>query len=215
MKQNQETQGKIIHFQDGLTPIGNSLTLLEESLSDVRSEMQADREHQNALIAELSVLAKEIGVECDLSPLPDIELTQMDEIADNVLVQISDNAKCFPSLPVEEYIISALAGILSIVIDVIFVGTPEIVKIYRGKENFDGSVLTGLLRKIGSDSNGKLSPILQFFSDKCKVPYDISAMKGVVTPNNHRLRSLAHDPFLGLFFAVADIVLGTTTCIDN
>jgi hypothetical protein len=37
----------------------------------------------------------------------------------------------------------------------------------------------------------------------------------VLTPNNHRLRSFAHDPFLGLFFAVVDIILGTTTCVNN
>ena len=47
------------------------------------------------------------------------------------------------------------------------------------------------------------------------MPYDLSCIKGTVNPNNHRLRGLGHDPYLGLFFAVADIIMGTTTCIDN
>ena len=49
----------------------------------------------------------------------------------------------------------------------------------------------------------------------CKVPYDASIVKNGMNPNNHRLRSLSHDPFFGLFFSVFDIALGTTTYIDN
>ena len=111
--------------------------------------------------------------------------------------------------------IASVAGIASVLIDVIFVGTPEVVKIYRGGERFDGSLSTTVLRKIGKTADGELIPILQWFSDVCKVPYDLSLQKGVMNPNNHRLRSFAHDPFLGLFFAVADILCGTTTCIDE
>ena len=92
---------------------------------------------------------------------------------------------------------------------------PEIVKIYKGGENFDGSILTKLIRQIGANEKSETGAILKWLSDKCKVPYDLSAVKGVIYPQNHRLRSLSHDPYFGLFFAVADIILGTTTCIDN
>lgn len=107
-----------------------------------------------------------------------------------------------------------IAGIIASIIDIVFVGTPEVVKIYRGGENFDGSILTGALRKIGNEDN-KLSKMFKWLSEKCKVPYDISAEKGIVNPNNHRLRSFAHDPLIGLLFAVVDIILGTSTVVDN
>lgn len=107
-----------------------------------------------------------------------------------------------------------IAGIIASIVDIVFVGTPEVVKIYKGGENFDGSILTGVLRKIGNGDN-KLSKMFKWLSEKCKVPYDISAEKGIVNPNNHRLRSFAHDPLIGLLFAVVDIILGTATVIDN
>lgn len=107
-----------------------------------------------------------------------------------------------------------IAGIIASIIDIVFVGTPEVVKIYKGGENFDGSILTGALRKIGNGDN-KLSQMFKWLSEKCKVPYDISAEKDVVIPNNHRLRSFGHDPLIGLLFAVVDIIMGTATVVDN
>ena len=87
-------------------------------------------------------------------------------------------------------------------------------KIYRGGENFDGSLLTKELRKIGNGDD-KLSGMLKWLSDKCEVPYDVSVEPGAVIPNNHRLRNRGHDPLFGLLFAIADIMLGTATLIDN
>ena len=110
--------------------------------------------------------------------------------------------------------ISIIAGVIASVIDIVFVGTPEVVKIYKRGEEFDGSVLTALLRKIGSRSS-TMSEIFRWLSEKCSVSYDISAMKDVVSPDNHRLRSFSHDPLVGLLFAVSDIILGTATLIDN
>ena len=111
-------------------------------------------------------------------------------------------------------LVSIAAGVIASVIDIVFVGTPEVVKIYRGGENFDGSVLTKILRQLGN-CDDKLSRMLKWLSDKCEVPYDVSVEPGVVIPNNHRLRNPGHDPLFGLLFAVADIILGTATLIDD
>ena len=48
-----------------------------------------------------------------------------------------------------------------------------------------------------------------------KVPYDVVIPKLGLTPNVHRLASLAHDPLLGLVFGVGDILSGTCTFIDK
>ena len=112
-----------------------------------------------------------------------------------------------------DVIVSIAAGVIAAIVDIVFVGTPEVVKIYRGGENFDGSIFTAALRKIGNGNDG-LSKMLEWCCEKFKVPYDISVQKGVVDPNNHRLRSFGHDPFIGMLFAVVDIILGTATFID-
>lgn len=113
-----------------------------------------------------------------------------------------------------DVIVSVIAGLVATIIDIIFVGTPEVVKIYKGGENFDGSRLTAVLRSVGNGDD-KLSQMFHWLSTKCTVPYDISLKQNVVIPNNHRLRSFGHDPFIGLLFAVADILLGTATLVDD
>ena len=173
------------------------------------------RDDINALISEVAALAKIVGCPTEMiEPLPDVDITFNAEL-DQDIAEITGKMQLFPPLSTTESIVAALAGTVSVIIDVILVGTPEVVKLYRGGEVFDGSKLTELIRKIKPDDETKVGTILKWFSNKCKVPYDISCESGVVTPNNHRLRGLAHDPYFGLFFAIADIIMGTTTCIDN
>lgn len=52
---------------------------------------------------------------------------------------------------------------------------------------------------------------------KCKVPFDKVAKTGVlgITPENHRLLSLGHDPILGLYYGTKDILNGEFTVCDN
>lgn len=180
----------------------------------VKREME-NRDDINSLIVQVEELSAVIGCPVEyIEQLPDIDASFNAEI-DKGIVEITGKRRLFPPLSTTEYIVAALAGTLSVIIDVLLVGTPEVVKIYHGGENFDGSKLTELIRKIKPDDGTEVGHILKWLSDKCKVPYDISCEKGVVTPDNHRLRGLGHDPYLGLFFAIADIIMGTTTCIDN
>lgn len=215
MKNEQERRGEIIRFSDQLTPLQDSAEVLRTDLYDIRKKEQDFREDANDLAMQIADLAKDMGVEITVPQPLSTEFAELELIVDQRCKLPNKTAKVFPALATEEWILSSVAGALAIAIDVILVGTPEIVKIYRGGERFDGSILTEALRKAGKDTDGNLAPILQWLSDKCKVPYDISSAKGIVTPNNHRLRSLGHDPFLGLFFAVADVIMGTTTCVDN
>lgn len=49
------------------------------------------------------------------------------------------------------------------------------------------------------------------------VPYDASSDKDIVGlgPKTHRLQSFGHDPLLGFYYGVRDIMKGTITAIDN
>lgn len=183
------------------------------NIKGIAEEYAKNEEQINDMIEQLKELSKKMNVSVSLPEkvdLIDIEGYDINSELEQLLeITIPETSKPFPSLTWFEIIFASIAGFIAVAIDIIFVGTPEVVKIYKGGENFSGSRLTSLLRKTDGGQ------IAKWLSEKCKVPYDISVKSGVVTPNNHRLRSLAHDPFFGLFFAVADIIMGTTTCIDN
>lgn len=200
---------KIISFDSQLSELDAPIDTLsietdraEESINDTGKEI-------NEVLEILNTIP---GV---LRPVPDpVEIPEIKHL-NVVLRDLSDKELSGTvSLSGLDTIVSIIAGVIASIIDIVFVGTPEVVKVYKKGENFDGSILTALFRKIGSGDN-KLSEMFKWLSDKCKVPYDISAMKDVVAPDNHRLRNFAHDPLVGLLFAVADIILGTATVIDN
>ena len=52
-------------------------------------------------------------------------------------------------------------------------------------------------------------------ADACTVAQLMGAPPGTVSPMNHRLRSLAHDPILGFLFGVLDMLDGKCTTISN
>jgi hypothetical protein len=197
----------------------DDIKVLEKEIMQIESDMEEKRREINSLLKIMIKIAQHMGIPIEEIPALKEDRKLLNVRIDDLLLMDTEfsNGKYskFPKLNTQDIIVCSLAGILSTLIDVIFVGTPEVVKIYKGGENFDGSILTEAIRKIGNNDNGKSSEIFKWFSDKCKVPYDISLKSDMLTPNNHRLRSPAHDPFFGLLFAVADIILGTTTCIDN
>ncbi len=200
---------KIINVDQALSPLDdqiNELHLKSKNAKESIDETSSD-------IKELQQLL--YGVPDFISTSPEDPTVPELDILNITINDLSSNT--LPgdiSLSSLDVVVSIIAGIVATIIDIVFVGTPEVVKLYKKGENFDGSILTKLLRKIGS-GNDKLSDMFKWLSEKCKVPYDISAMKDVVTPDNHRLRNFAHDPMFGLLFAVADIILGTATLVDN
>jgi hypothetical protein len=206
---------EIIQFDKEIKPLIDSTSNVNAALSEAIQEQATQRNRQNDLMAEIDALASKLGVARGAQQSVPTNFRQLDIEVNEYCNKYSINAKSFPSLSPAEWIYCSVVGILSVAVDVIFVGTPEVVKLYRGGDTFDGSVLTGLLRSISSEPNSRSYVVTHWLSDKCKVPYDLSAVKNVMNPNNHRLRSLGHDPFLGLFFAVGDILMGTTTCVDN
>ena len=208
---------QVIRLRELTGPALDAAGRLEATLREAGEDIRAEGEENRRLMAEIDRLAEDLGMAAAVPPLGEdgTETGPTDAMVDRALRAVSDTARAFPALSAQEYAVSVFSGFTAALIDLLLVGTPEVVKLSRGEERFDGSVLTAALRTIGTSADGRLAPALQWLSNACKVPYDRSAQKGVLTPNNHRLRSFAHDPFLGLFFAVADIWCGTTTCIDN
>ena len=216
------SHNKVIDFSEDLSVIERDLKKVTNSLTDNLDADNEQRQQLNDLIRRANSLMEKLptnSTASNLEPLETLDMLALENLNLNIdsLMNVQyqeEQVRKFPKLSHMDCIIAIVAGTLAIAIDVLLVGTPEVVKLYRGGENFDGSYLTGLIRKLGNSDLSKT--IGNRLSKMCKVPYDIPLIQvDGVTPDNHRLKSLAHDPFIGLFFAIADILMGTTTYIDK
>lgn len=116
--------------------------------------------------------------------------------------------------------VAVVSGGLAAVVDIFLVKIPKDAAIVRNGERIfqEGGSLTGMLRGIGIDENGKASKWIATLEKWFKVPYDKSVDSDIIglMPKSHRLHSLAHDPSItGLIWGIKDIVSGTFTCIDK
>lgn len=112
--------------------------------------------------------------------------------------------------------ISAVAGLLGAVVDILLVGIPQ-----KTPEGLKGGPLANYVRdwfdkKFPEEEMEKLAN-----SKVSKVPYDAQDNRNTtirvegLSAYYHRLLSLGHDPLLGLIFGVADILTGRMTTIDK
>lgn len=208
----------IIDFKNIIEPLSNEIDELEKKSSNFSDEYDAQSKELSELMNRFNNLSSTLGID-DNYRLEQETYSEFNNLIninlENTITTETLKFKKFPDLSPQDIVVCILTGTLSIIVDVLLVGTPDVVKLSNGTQQFNGSYLTDKLRKIGKDKDDPTYEIFKWLSDKCKVPYDISAKTNVLSPNNHRLRSLAHDPYFGLLFAVVDIILETTTCIDN
>lgn len=137
------------------------------------------------------------------------------EIEEKIKEEIYINPKLLPKLDKIDWAVIGIAGVIASTIDFLVVRLPKDIN-YLSKYKQSGSDLTKFLKSLGIDENNKLSPILQWFEDNFKVPFDKSVDKNLgMYPKNHRLKSLGHDPLFGLIFGVLDIINGTITVFDK
>lgn len=189
------------------------ITTTESELCNVQDSINAQRQELCDLASRMQQFTDLVEIDIPMLERFDIRgFVKLNDVLDSALQEKAEKPAALPKLSTVDIAISSLAGIIAIVIDAFLVGTPEVVKIYKGGERFDGSLLTAAIRKFG---DGPLKGFTDRLSEVCKVPYDISAIKDGMYPQNHRLRSLSHDPLLGLFFSVFDIIMNTTTFVDN
>ena len=204
---------KIISFQKEFDLLKNEIDIADNDIHRLKMSMNETSTICNSVIAELGNIPELALLLHDSENLitPDDELSELDSLVNDIIIPQYKDASALTSLDV---IVGILAGAVAAVIDIFLVGSPEVVQLYRGGENFDGSILTAVIRKIGNGDDN-VSKLLKWLSVKCKVPYDIAAIQGVANPNNHRLRNFDHDPLIGVLFAIVDIIMGTATFVDD
>ena len=176
------------------------------SVHRVGEEIAGTQEELNALTEQVNRLLRQAGQpELEKLDVSWVEEFQKELEREIIVPEILTKVKRMPELSREDIVAACVCGLLAALVDFILVGTPQM-----KKGMVEGAPINQLLRRIDGDSG-----IFKWLSDHCKVPYDVSAVKDVVYAKNHRLRSFAHDPLFGALFALMDIVLGTTTCINN
>lgn len=201
---------------------------LEQELTDVKINVDKQRESQlecsqqlDDLLNGVNKLRERIGMQ-KLEWEENSTVLELDQyikqVSPNKAIKSTIDAK-FKMQPID-YMVAAVSGGLATVVDIFLVKIPKDVAIVRNGERVfqEGSSLTGILRRIGIDENGKASKWVTTLEKWFKVPYDKSVDSDIIglMPKSHRLHSLAHDPSMaGLMWGIKDIVSGTFTCIDK
>lgn len=201
---------------------------LEQELTDVKINVDKQRESQlecsqqlDDLLNGVNKLRERIGMQ-KLEWEENSTVLELDQyikqVSPNKAIKSTIDAK-FKMQPID-YMVAAVSGGLATVVDIFLVKIPKDVAIVRNGERVfqEGSSLTGILRRIGIDENGKASKWVTTLEKWFKVPYDKSVDSDIIglMPKSHRLHSLAHDPSMaGLIWGIKNIVSGTFTCIDK
>lgn len=191
-----------------LEQIDKRLTELQEITDSTTIDIKKLQERVKAVAVNLTI-------DVELSePSENIEVEEFNNwIADEIPYEWNKEMTGY-GLSKMDLFASVLIGGIAVVLDFLVVKLPK-----ESKANLtnDDSPLTTFLRSLGSDENGKTSKWVTWLENKCKVPYDASISPDIkgFHPKTHRLRTLAHDPLIGLVFAIMDINNGTMTVIDK
>lgn len=125
----------------------------------------------------------------------------------------------FRSLDRYDYALSVAAGVIAGLLDIFMVRIPHMPEGAR----LPGLSKQGWLSDLVEKSFGRILPPekINILEAAYKVPYDAATSKGLkipipgLYPKTHRWHSLGHDPVLGFFFGVSDILKGNLTTIGS
>jgi len=199
--------------KDDITEATTQSRAVNNKLKDLNSDI-------SEMYKDIENLSGQLGISLEMTRISESENfsdefeqfnIDFDEIYKEAYKETRLSVPRLPKLSKQDLLVSVGIGLVVTLFDFFLVGTP-----HKGHSKNTGSPLTDLMRRAGTTKDGKLHPVLKWLENKCKVPYDVSLVPGEgVAPFNHRLKSLGHDPILGLLFAVLDIINGTFTYIDN
>lgn len=118
-----------------------------------------------------------------------------------------------------DYAIAGSCGLFAAMLDLLCIKAPSKPTVKWNKKVdgiFNEWVQNAFNRILPPDISDTLSKLNTIGAPDSSVITDlIGAPAKALNPINHRLRSLAHDPILGLFFGVFDMMNGTCTVVRN
>lgn len=146
------------------------------------------------------------------------DLFSKDELLDNKrhIETLNEQFNSVFKLDELDWTICAVAAIVSAAMDILLVGIPE-----KTKSGLKAGPLSNYIRdyfdkKYPEEDMKKLGE-----KARTKTPYDAQDNRNTkvyvegLSPQYHRLLQLGHDPLLGFFVGVMDILSGTMTTIDK
>ncbi|MEQ9127256.1 hypothetical protein [Thalassospira sp.] len=119
-----------------------------------------------------------------------------------------------------DYAIAGFCGLFAGALDCLFVKAPPKPSTTKWQTPVDG-VFNRAVQKIfnkylSAEATERLEELYKIgTADASNVAHLIGAPDKALNPNNHRLRSLSHDPVLGFIFGVLDMLRGTCTIVNN
>ena len=152
--------------------------------------------------------------------MPDDLLTKAErEMTDARLARHVDEFNARFGLDGWDYAIAGCCGLVGAMFDLLCVSAPP-KPTTAWTEKIDGIFNRGVQRAFNdllppevSAALGKANEIGS--ADASTVDRLVGAPRGTLSPTNHRLRSLSHDPVLGFLFGVLDMMRGTCTVVGN
>ena len=137
-------------------------------------------------------------------------------LADEKLKKIEETTKSIKELKPEcdklDYALAAGVGLLSGIIDIFLVGSPNDSYFCKMTDKwFEGRVQDFAKLNGWKGEKGDNTSAIRFLENKFKVPYDQTGLGDAgkevfnLTPSNHHFKSLGHNPtILGMFFSILD-----------
>ncbi len=203
-----EVEKRIQESEDMLRILGYRLPPRQKTQSENKKVIVVPSWDSLCAEAEASV-----GTSVMLEDLFTDEELKANELA---IQNLNNEYKQLHQLDKYDIVISAAAGILAAIVDILLIGIPQ-----KTPEGLKGAPLANYVRsyfdrKFPEEEMSKLAN-----SKISKVPYDAQDNRNTKTwveglsAYYHRLNSLGHDPLLGFIFGVADILDGRMTTIDS
>jgi len=154
----------------------------------------------------------------------DIELTTIlsaDDLAD-VDARIQNQIEEFNNryaLDAWDYAIACGCGLIASMLDLLCVRAPPKPTVSFTEEVdgiFNKQVQKAFNAILPEDMSKKLSEMFPIGAPDSSISSDlVGAAGGVLSPTNHRLRALSHDPILGIIIGIKDMLNGTCTVVQN
>jgi len=140
------------------------------------------------------------------------------EIEERISTYVSEFNKRY-ALDSWDYAIACTCGLFAAMLDILFVRAPlKPTADWNNKVNgtFNQWVQKAFNKVLPPDLSEALSKANSIGAPDSSVPTDLSgAPVKALSPFNHRLRSLSHDPLLGFLFGIWDMINGTCTIIND
>ena len=217
---------KRIDFDEDFNTIRTSINSVSDKINEISSTTNKQEDELEKLFQELNNLTNdEIEYEktgnFNVIEENKIFLELTNQSLDSKLTrEIQSSKHLFSPLNRLDWTVIIITSIVSTIVDILIVRLPKDMN-YLGEYQQKGSDFTKTLKSLGNNEDSKFTKVLEVLEKKMKVPYDSSInnihkkvnVEGL-NPKSHRMMNPAHDPLVGMIFAIIDTFNGQTSLID-